>query len=153
MRHAGRLVTTAVMIYAWSVLVAGTPLRALDGHSNAIDTLRTKADRAQPRDKCFLYAKLVNQLTELAGQQFSAGNYEEASATVVLVRQYAEEIHLDVTDDGRRLKDAELLVRHSVFRWKDILHEAPFEDRMTLQTTLDQLDKVQAQLLIQVFKR
>jgi hypothetical protein len=152
-RHARRLVITAVMIYAWSLLVVGTPLRALDNHSNALDTLRAKVVRAQPRDKCFLYAKLVNQLTELAGQQFSAGNYEEASATVVLVRQYADEMHLHVTDDGRKVKDAELLMRHSIFRMKGILREAPFEGRTTLQTTLEQLDKVQDQLLIQVFKR
>jgi hypothetical protein len=153
MRHARRIVSAALMIIALPPMVAEAPLAVVDDHSNAIDTLRTKADLAQPRDKCFLYAKLVSQLAELAGKQFSAGNYEDASATVVLVRQYAEAIHLDVTDDGRRLKDAELLVQHSIFRLKDTLHEAPYEDRMTLQTTLEQLGKVQAQLLIQVFKK
>ena len=151
--HARRLVITAVMVLAWSVLVGGAPLHALDDRSDAINALRTRADRAQPRDRCFLYAKLVNQLTELAGQQFSGGNYDEASATVVLVRQYAEQIHLDVADDGRNLKDAELLMQRSALRFKDILREAPYEDRATLQATLEQLDKVQAQLLIQVFKK
>ena len=153
MRQARRLVSAALLIVALAPIVAEARLAAVDDHSPAIDTLRIKADLAQPRDKCFLYAKLVSQLTELAGKQFSAGNYEDASATVVLVRRYAEEIHLDVSDDGRRLKDAELLVQHSIFRLKDTLHEAPYEDRMTLQTTLEQLSKVQAQLLLQVFKK
>ena len=153
MRHARRIVSAALMIIALPPMVAEALLAVVDDHSNAIDTLRTKADLAQPRDKCFLYAKLVSQLAELAGKQFSAGNYEDASATVVLVRRYAEEIHLDVSDDGRRLKDAELLVQHSIFRLKDTLHEAPYEDRMTLQTTLEQLGKVQGQLLLQVFKK
>ena len=153
MRYARRIVSAAVMIIALSPMAAEDPLAGVDDHSNAIDALRTKADLAQPRDKCFLYAKLISQLTELAGNQFNAGNYEDASATVVLVRQYAEEIHLDVTGDGRRLKDAELLVQHSIFRLEGILHGAPNEDRMTLQTTLEQLGKVQAQLLTQVFKK
>ena len=153
MMHARRIVSAALMIIALPPMVTGAPLAVVDDHSNAIDTLRAKADLARPRDRCFLYAKLVSQLTESAGRQFSAGNYEDASATVVLVRQYAEEIHLEVTGDGRRLKDAELLVQHSIFRLKDILYEAPNEDRMTLQTTLEQLGKVQAQLLTQVFKK
>ena len=153
MRQARRVASAASLIIALSPIVAEAPLAVVDDHSQAIDTLRIKADLAQPRDKCFLYAKLVSQLAELAGKQFSAGNYEDASATVVLVRRYAEEIHLDVSDDGRRLKDAELLVQHSIFRLKDTLHEAPYEDRMTLQTTLEQLSKVQAQLLLQVFKK
>jgi hypothetical protein len=153
MRQARRLVSAALLIVALAPIVAEARLAAVDDHSPAIDTLRIKADLAQPRDKCFLYAKLVSQLAELAGKQFSAGNYEDASATVVLVRRYAEEIHLDVSDDGRRLKDAELLLQHSIFRLKDTLHEAPYEDRMTLQTTLEQLSKVQAQLLLQVFKK
>ena len=153
MRQARRVASAALLIIALSRIVAEAPLDVVDDHSRAIDTLRNKADLAQPRDKCFLYAKLVSQLAELAGKQFSAGNYENASATVALVRRYAEEIHPDVSDDGRRLKDAELLVQHSIFRLKETLHEAPYEDRMTLQTTLEQLGKVQAQLLIQVFKK
>ena|ERR1700733_13694608 len=153
MRQARRVASAALLIIALSRIVAEAPLDVVDDHSRAIDTLRNKADLAQPRDKCFLYAKLVSQLAELAGKQFSTGNYEDASATVVFVRRYAEKIQLDVSDDGRRLKDAELLVQHSIFRLKETLHEAPYEDRMTLQTTLEQLGKVQAQLLIQVFKK
>jgi hypothetical protein len=153
MRHTRRIVSAALLIIALSPIAAEARLAVVEDHSQALDTLRIKADLAQPRDKCFLYAKLVSQLTELAGKQSSAGNYEDASGTVVLVRQYAEEIHLEISDDDRRLKDAELLVQHSIFRLEEILHGAPNEDRITLQTALEQLGKVQAQLLTEVFKK
>jgi len=35
---------------------------------------KMKADHAQPRDRCFLYAKLVSQITDLTGQQFHSGD-------------------------------------------------------------------------------
>ena len=37
----------------------------------AMAALMAKADQAQPKDQCFLYAELVHQMTELAGQQLS----------------------------------------------------------------------------------
>ena len=40
----------------------------------AMAALMAKADQAQPKDQCFLYAELVHQMTELAGQQLSTGD-------------------------------------------------------------------------------
>ena len=47
--------------------------------------LESKADQAQPREQCFLYAELVHQMTELAGRQMSSGDTVQASATLKLV--------------------------------------------------------------------
>ncbi len=37
----------------------------------AMAALMAKADQAQPKEQCFLYAELVHQMTELAGQQLN----------------------------------------------------------------------------------
>ncbi len=123
-----------------------------DDNAATLTALQAKANQAQPRDRCFLYAKLVSKMTDLAGQQFHSGESERASESLKLVQQYAEKIHIGIADDSKKLKDAELLMRRTSFRLKDILDAASVEDRQTLEMTLAQLDQVQAQLMTQVFK-
>jgi hypothetical protein len=119
----------------------------------AMAALILKADQAQPREQCFLYAELVHQMTELAGQQYSAGDGDHASATLHLIQMYADKIHMGVAADGKKIKNAEELMRHTSFRLNGILNSASYEDRQLLQVTLKQLEQVQTELMMQVFKK
>jgi hypothetical protein len=121
--------------------------------AQAIAALEQRASQATPREQCFLYAELVHEMTELAGRQLLAGDVEHASGTLRTVQEYAAKIHMGVADDSKRLKNAEILVRHTAFRLKDILSAASLEDRPTLDATLKQLDQVQAEMMLQVFRR
>lgn len=121
--------------------------------AQTIAALEQRASLATPREQCFLYAELVHDMTELAGRQLSAGDVEHASGTLRIVQEYAAKIHMGVADDSKRLKNAEILVRHTAFRLKDILSSASLEDRPTLDATLKQLDQVQAEMMLQVFRR
>jgi hypothetical protein len=121
--------------------------------SATLTALQAEADQAQPRDRCFLYAELVNQMTELVGQQFTSGDSLQASETLKLVRRYAEKIHMGVADDSKKLKNAELLVQRTSIRLKEILSEASYEDRPALEATLRQLNQVQELLMTQFFKK
>jgi hypothetical protein len=146
-------VATVVAISALLLICAHASASSLDDSPTALAALQAKADQAQPRDKCFLYAKLVSQMTDLAGRQFNSGDSGQASQTLKLVQQYAEKILMGVADDSKRLKDAELLMQRTSFRLQDIRNEASYEDRQTLEATLKQLNQVQAQLMTQVFKK
>ena len=79
----------------------------MDNSPIAVTALQAKADQAQPRDRCFLYAELVSRLTDLAGRQVNSGDSVEASETLKLVQWYAEKIHMGVADDSKKLKNAE----------------------------------------------
>lgn len=119
----------------------------------SIAALADRANQAEPREQCFLYAELVHQMTELAGRQLSSGEADLASATLRAVQGYAQKIHLGLSKDNRRVKNAEILMRHTSFRLKELLYGASTEDRPILQATLTQLDQVQAELMLQVFKK
>src|SRR5271170_3764118 len=119
----------------------------------AMAALIVKAEQAQPKEQCFLYAELVHQMIELAGQQYSSGDGDHASETLRLVQKYAEKIHMGVAADGKKLKNAEELMRHTSFRLNGILNAASYEDRQALQATLKQLEQVQTELMMQVFKK
>ena len=148
-----RFVATAVVIatlWLTSTFASGS---ARDDSPAALATLQLKADHAQPRDRCFLYATLVNRMTDLAGHQLNSGDSGQASETLKVVQQYTEKIHMGVVDDSKKLRDAERLMQQATFRLQDILNEASFEDRQTLEGTLRQLNQVQTELMTQVFKK
>ena len=50
-------------------------------------------------------------------------------------------------------EDAELLIRHTAVRLTDMLNAASYEDRQALRGTLKQVEQVQTQLMMQVFKK
>jgi hypothetical protein len=110
-------------------------------------------DKSEPRDRCFIYAELVSEMTEVARQQFNSGDPQQASMTLKLVQRYAKKINTTVGDDTTKLKKAELLLQHTSFRLKDIISEASYEDRPALEATLKQLNQLQEQLMMQVFRK
>lgn len=118
----------------------------------AIVQLEQRALQAKPREQCFLYAELVHGLTEIAGKQMLAGQTDEASASLKRVEKYAQQIHMGMADDSKRLKNAELLMHHTTRKLGDYLHAASGEDRDVLQDTLKKLNQVQDELLSQVFR-
>jgi hypothetical protein len=116
----------------------------------ALSALATKANLASPKEQCFLYAELVHQMTELAGRQLSQG--EDASGTLRAVRDYTQKIHLNEAKDNKRLKNAQILMEHTAFRLNEYLHSAALDDRPILESTLKNLNQVQNELMMQVFR-
>ena len=151
-----RFVATTLAISALSLSLSCARAFAIDERMatpQAMAALMAKADQALPKEQCFLYAEIVHQMTELAGQQMSAGDGSAASQTLKLVQKYAEKIHMGVAEDSKKLKNAEQLVQHTSYRLNDILNAASYDDRVTLQSTLKQLQQVQTELMLQVFKK
>ena len=120
--------------------------------AEAITQLELRAQQANPRDQCFLYTELVHVMTEMAGKEMLNGDVDQATATLKKVNVYAKLIHMDMTSNSKRLKNAEELMHHTSYRLGEYLHKASNEDRDTLQATLKQLDQVHDELLAQVFK-
>jgi hypothetical protein len=122
-------------------------------YSQAMAALIVKAEQAQPKDQCFLFAEVVHEMSELAGQQLNAGDGDHASATLKTMQHYADKIDAGLSVDSRKMKNAEESMRLTSSWLKGILNAASYEDRQALQITLDQLERVQTELMMQVFKR
>jgi hypothetical protein len=151
-----RFVATTLVLSAVTFSLTCARAYAVDERMmdpQAMAALMIKADSALPKEQCFLYAELVHQMTELAGQQIIAGEGDHASETLKLVQKYAEKIHMGVAEDGKKMKNAEQLMRHTSYRLNDILNAASYDDRQALQATLKQLEQVQTELMMQVFKK
>jgi hypothetical protein len=120
--------------------------------SQTLAQLELRASQAKPREQCFLYTELVHAMTEKAGKEIAIGDSEHASATLRQINQYAHLIHLNLANDTKRLKDAEMLMHHTTYRLAQLLHIVSEDDKTTVQATLKQLDQVNDELLSQVFQ-
>jgi hypothetical protein len=120
--------------------------------AQAIAQLEIRAQQAGPRDQCFLYTELVHTMTEIAGRQMLNGDIQQASDTLKKVNHYAQLIHMDLANNSKRIKNAEMLMHQTTYRLGEYLRRASSEDQDTLKATLKQLDKVHDELLAEVLR-
>jgi len=119
----------------------------------SIDALELRANQAQPREQCFLYAEVVHQMIEFSVRQYAAGDAEKATGLLKRAQELTHKIHLAVSDDNKRLKNAEILLRHTAFRLTEMLHASASEDRPLVQETLARVNEAQTEAMLQVFRK
>jgi hypothetical protein len=151
MRFALRPVLLLFVLSLCTPLYAAGIDKSIVLDEQALNQLEQRAQQANPRDQCFLYTELVSGMTELAGKEMLNGDPDRASAMFKKIEHYASLIQMNLARDTKKLKNAEMLMHHTTYRLNEYLHNASSEDRPTLQATLKQLNKVQSDLLTQVF--
>ena len=117
-----------------------------------LETLEARAEQAQPREQCFLYAQLVQQMTEMSISQYQAGNVSRATSLLQQIQRIAKKIHLGVSDNDKRLKNAELMLSHTAFRLGEMLQASSVDDRPLVEQTLAQVTDAKNAALLQVFR-
>jgi hypothetical protein len=122
-------------------------------NEQSIAALELKANQAQPKEQCFLLAELVHEMIEYSSAQYAAGEIEKASETLKRVSLVSQKIHMMVTNDEKRLKNAQILLRHTAFRLSELLHNSSIEDRPLVEATLVQVNQIQTETMMQVFRK
>ena len=122
-------------------------------NAESIAALELKASQAQPKEQCFLYAELVHEMIEFSSAQYAAGEVDKAAETLKKVHTFAQKIHMMMANDEKRLKNAQILLRHTAFRLSELLHTSAIEDRPLVEQTLAQVNAIQTETMMQVFKK
>lgn len=151
MRRLPLAVFFALTLAALPARAASLDEKAPDQQS--IDALEAKALTAQPREQCYIYAQLVHEMTEFTILQYAAGDAEKATALLKRIQHFAEKIPASVGNENKRLKDSEILLRHTAFRLTGILHNSTSEDRPLVEKTLALVNQAQTDAMMQVFRR
>ncbi len=144
-------VVAAVVLPASLAWGHGMDDRAPDARELA--DLQAKAAAASPNEQPYIYAELVHSMTEIATAQYQAGDLEHASASLKAAQSYAGKIQMSLLRDAKKLKNAEILIRHTAFRLKELMTGASLDDRPTLEATIQQLNQVQSDMMAQIFRR
>jgi hypothetical protein len=118
-----------------------------------ISALEQRAAQAQPREQCFLYAQLVHEMIEFSAQQYAAGEEDKASGWLKKAQEFTHKLHDALAMNDKKLKDAQILLRHTAFRLNELLHSGNSEDQALVQETLAQLNQAQNEAMLQVFKK
>jgi hypothetical protein len=122
-------------------------------NQQSIDALEARANLAQPREQCFLYAQLVQQMTELSIRQYADGDFVKANLLLRHIQQITQKIHLSLANNDKRLKNAEILLNHTAFRLNEMLHASSLEDRSLVEETLARVNQAQNATMLQVFRK
>ncbi|HEY1902712.1 MAG TPA: hypothetical protein VGG56_09795 [Terracidiphilus sp.] len=149
-----KVTLAALVILTVSVLPArasGFDDKPIDQQS--INALQAKILQAQPREQCFLYAELLHQVTEFSVRQYASGDEEKADILLRQVQDLAHKVHLSMSDDNKRLKTTQILLRHTAFRLTEMLHSSNIEDRPLVAATLAQVNRAQDEAMMQVFRK
>ena len=117
----------------------------------ALAQLEQRASLAKPREQCFLYTEIVHAMTEKAGKEIADGDTDAATATLKQINQYAHLIHLDLSHNTKRVKNAQMLMHNATYRLGQYLHLVSGDDQQTVKDTLKQLNQINEELLTQVF--
>jgi len=149
---------TVVSIVAFLALSTASVPVCASSHDDSptqqsIDALEARANQAQPRDQCFLYAELVHQMTELSIHQYATGDVSKATGMLKQIQRIAQKIHFSLSGNDKRLKNAQLLLSHTAFRLNEMLHSTSYEDRTIVQQTLAQVTQVQNATMMEVFQK
>lgn len=115
--------------------------------------LETQAADAEPRERCYLYTELLHNWTELAGREIASGNDEGARLAMQHADADAAKLKGSLARDSKRLKNAELILEHSVRRLSDMMRVTTTEQREAMQTVLRHVSSVHDDLLAAVFAR
>jgi len=149
---------TVVPIVAFLLLSLNVGLVRAAADDNALpnqqtlEALEVRASQAEPRDQCFLYSQVVQQMTELSIRQYKAGNVSKAVGLLQQIQRIAKKIHLSVTTSDKRLKNAELMLSHTAFRLGEMLQASNVDDRPQFQQTLAQVSGAENATMMQVFR-
>ncbi len=140
------------------LIVSFSPAYAATNGGFALDSaglaqLEVRAEHAAAREQCYLYTELVQAYIELAGHQISAGEMEQAFASMKRVQAFTDRAHTGMAKDSKRLKEAEMVVHAATYRLEQAMHAVSDEDRAVFEATMKQLNKVHEELLAQVFAR
>jgi len=138
------------------LLFAPPPAHASNPDSEQFDaatltSMETKAATAEPRDQCFLYTEILHGWTELAGRDMLAGDDSGFALAVQHADADAARLKSAISHDSKRLKNAELLLEHSVHRLSDMLHASPMDQHDRMQAVLRHVSSVHDDLLAAVF--
>jgi hypothetical protein len=125
----------------------------IPAQQEAIEALEVKANTAQPREQCFLYAEIMHRMTELSLRQYAAGDVARAATLLKQIQQLSHKVHLSVARNDKRLKHAELLLSSSAFRLTELLHSSDFEDRPLIKQTIADVNQAQDAAMMQVFNQ
>ncbi len=142
-----RYAIAAVIALGTAVVWANEPV----DHATTVKQLKERASATAERDRAKVLADLVREEVELANDQFTAGNVDQAQATVADIRKNVSDCRARAIDGGKDLKRIEILLREAARRLEDVRRSLAFEDQGPLKEAVVEIQDARADILDRMF--
>lgn len=148
-----RIVLILLLFCALSIPAFGASPDERIPEEQLIEILEQRANAAQPREQCFLYAELVHEMVEYSAHQYAAGEVQQAKGLLKRTQLFTRKLKTALVGNAKKLKNAQILLRRTAFRLTDLLHSSNFDDRPVVEETLSELNQAQNQAMLEVFRK
>lgn len=148
-----RILPVVVVLGALSIPALGASLDGKLPDEHMLQALEQRANQAQPREQCFLYAELVHEMVEYSAHEYATGDVAHATGLLKRAQMFTHKIQSALATNAKKLKDAQILLRHTSFRLTELLHASDYDERPVVEQTLADLDQAQDQAMLTVFKK
>ena len=152
-RDARFILITVVFLFPFTTSARASHVDEAPRDAAALLQLEQRAETAQPRDQCYMFAEVLHGLTELAGRQIAAGDAQEAGTTLTRIDSVAQKMEKASAANAKRLKNAEMLLEHITRRLTDMAHVASADQRSATQAALQQVNHLHTQVLAMIFSK
>jgi len=116
-----------------------------------LEQLKARLQNAKPDERATLSVQVAEHQVENANKLYTAGKSQEAVAAIHEVVSYSQDAQKAAEQSGKKLKNVEIAVRRMARRLTDIKHSLPFDDQATVEEAVEQLDKIDTELLNHMF--
>lgn len=126
-------------------------LPALADKDESLDQLMTRVESARPEDRPALYLEIARRKAETADKLYDEGKAEAGNAMLQDVVAFSRKATDSAIENGKRLKNTEIMLRKMAEKFRDIKRTVAFDDQAPIQQTVDELEKMRTELLSAMF--
>ena len=116
-----------------------------------IEQMKAAAERATGGNQAKQYAELAKYLVDVADQQFTQGNVEQAHATMRDVANYAAKANDASLQSHGKMKDTEIILRETQRRVEAVKRTLAVEDRPAMDMIEKKIEQLRQDLLDEMF--
>src|SRR5579864_7978271 len=104
-REAGLIFVSLLVLLPFTNSARASNLDEAPLDAATLSQMEQRADAAQPRDQCWMFAEVLHGLTELAGREIAAGDDQDASTTLTHIDSIAAKIQKVSAGNAKHLKN------------------------------------------------
>jgi len=119
----------------------------------SIESLKARADQAQPKDQVDLFTRIAERQLDSLDKAFNGGTVRQAQAALADVITYSVKAAQVSGATGKRMKQTEIAMRKISGRLEAIRKTLEVDDRPPLADAVQKLDAARSELLNRMFRK
>jgi hypothetical protein len=135
------------------VVVLLSALAWASDKQESIESLKARADQAQPKDQVDLLIRIAERQLDSLDKAYNGGTVRDAQAALADVVTYGVKAAQVSGESGKRMKQTEIAMRKMSGRLEAIRKTLEVDDRPPLAEAIQKLETARSELLNRMFRK